>query len=80
MERNLFEIRCPFQRLSKSDGNLYQCNSLCVKVTQGSAGESRCRKCHLSFDFEVDDQAKMITGVRIKKVEEETEKQKNENI
>lgn len=68
METNLFTIRCPFQRLSKADGKLYTCNSLCVKVTAGSSGESRCRKCHLSFDFEVDDQARMTTGVRVKKV------------
>lgn len=70
MELNLFEIRCPFQRLSK-DGNLYACNSLCVRVTAGSAGESRCRKCHLNFEFEVDNRARRTTGVRVKKVGEE---------
>lgn len=71
MERNLFEIRCPFQRLSKADGKLYRCNSLCVRVTAGSSGESRCRKCHLSFDFEVDNRARLTTGVRVKQVEKE---------
>ena len=71
MEQNLFEIRCPFQRLSK-EGKLYQCNSLCVKVTAGSSGESRCRKCHLNFEFEVDNRARATTGVRVQKVEEET--------
>jgi hypothetical protein len=69
MEQNLFEIRCPFQRLSKLDGKLYQCNSLCAKVTAGSAGELRCRKCHLNFEFEVDNRARATTGVRVKKTE-----------
>lgn len=68
MELNLFEIRCPFNRLSKADGKLYICNSLCVKVTAGSAGEARCRKCHLNFEFEVDNRARTETGVRVKKV------------
>ena len=70
MEVNLLEIRCPFQRLSRQDGKLYQCNSLCVKVTAGSAGEARCRKCHLNFEFEVDYRARPTTGVRIKKADE----------
>jgi hypothetical protein len=69
MQPNLFEIRCPFERLSKLDGKLYACNSLCVKVTAGSAGEARCRKCHLNFEFEVDNRARRTTGVRVKKVD-----------
>lgn len=72
MKLNLFEIRCPFQRLSKREGELYPCNSLCGKVTAGSAGELRCRKCHLTFEFEVDHQARSTTGVRVKKEENET--------
>jgi hypothetical protein len=70
MQPNLFEIRCPFERLSKADGTLHRCNSLCVKVTAGSAGEARCRKCHLNFEFEVDNRARLTTGVRVKKVED----------
>jgi hypothetical protein len=69
-EPELFEIRCPFPRLSKKDGKLYPCNSLCVKVTAGSAGEARCRKCGLNFVFEVDSRARRTTGVRVKKVEQ----------
>lgn len=67
-KKELFEIRCPFQRLGKQDGKLYQCNSLCVKVAKGSAGEARCRKCHLNFEFELDTNAKLTTGVRIKPI------------
>ena len=70
-EPNLFEIRCPFKRLSKQDGKLYLCNSLCGKVVAGSAGELRCRKCHLNFWFEVDDQARLTTGVKVKKIEKQ---------
>lgn len=65
---NLFEIKCPFQRLGRKDGKLYPCNSLCVKVVAGSAGEARCRKCHLNFEFEVDNRARATTGVRLKQV------------
>lgn len=68
MQPNLFEIRCPFQRLNK-EGKLYPCNSLCVRVTAGSTGEARCRKCHLTFEFEVDSGAKRTTGVRVKQLE-----------
>lgn len=68
----LFEIRCPYPRLSKTDGKLYDCNSMCVKVTAGSAGEARCRKCHLNFIFEIDSRARITTGVRVKKIEDGT--------
>lgn len=70
-ELNLFEIRCPFQRLSKKDGKLYSCNSLCVMVTAGSAGEARCRKCRLNFEFEVDNRARATTGVRVKQMDKQ---------
>lgn len=53
-EKNLFPVRCPFKKLSKSDGKLYRCNSLCVRVKPGSLGEARCRKCGLTFNFECD--------------------------
>ena len=65
---NLVEIRCPFSKKSKSDGQMYVCNRVCVKVIPGSAGEARCRSCHMSFEFEVDSQAQMTTGIRVKKV------------
>lgn len=66
----LFEIRCPFQKTSNKDGKLYPCNRVCVEVRAGSSGRARCRSCHLRFEFEIDDQAKMSTGVRVKKSEE----------
>ena len=62
---NRFPVRCPFQRLSKSDGKVYRCNSLCVKVSPGSEGEARCRKCRLSFDFTVDPQGLVNTSVSV---------------
>lgn len=65
---NLLEIRCPYERISKSDQKLYKCNSLCVKVTPESAGEARCRKCGLNFLFGVDEDAKVQTGVRIQPI------------
>lgn len=69
----LFEVRCPFQKVSKKDGKLYPCNRVCVEVHAGSSGRARCRSCHLRFEFEVDDQAKLSTGVRVKKSEETNE-------
>lgn len=76
-EPNLFAIRCPFERLSKQDGKLYQCNSLCGRVTAGSAGELRCRKCRMNFWFEVDNRARRTTGVRVKKAENERQDRHN---
>lgn len=70
MQPTLYEVRCPYQRLGRTDGKLYTCNSLCVKVTAGSAGESRCRKCRLNFIFEIDSRARLATGIRVKKLEE----------
>jgi hypothetical protein len=64
----LLEVRCPYERISKSDQKLYKCNSLCVKVTAGSAGEARCRKCGLNFLFGVDENALPVTGVRIQPI------------
>ena len=69
-EINLYEIRCPFERLSKTDGKLYTCNSLCAKLTAGSQGELRCRKCRLNFWCEISDQAVQRTGVKVKRLEE----------
>lgn len=60
----LLEIRCPYERISKKDGKLYKCNNLCVRVTAGSAGEARCRKCGLNFLFVTDVNAQVQTGVR----------------
>lgn len=62
-KNNLFPVRCPFERLSKSDGKLYRCNSLCVRVKPHSAGEARCRKCRLSFMFECDENGVIKTYV-----------------
>lgn len=66
----LFEVRCPFQKVGK-DNKLYPCNRVCVEVHAGASGRARCRSCHLRFEFEVDDQAKLSTGVRVKKSEEQ---------
>lgn len=71
----LFEVRCPYERLAKKDGKLYPCNSLCVRVTPGSAGEARCRKCGLNFEFEVNSRAKLTTGVRVQPITKEEETQ-----
>ena len=38
--KELVEIRCPTERISKTDKNLYKCNRICVKVLPGSAGVS----------------------------------------
>lgn len=73
-EPNLFEIRCPFQRLSKKDGKLYTCNSLCAKLTAGSSGEFRCRKCRLNFWGEVNSRAAQTTGVRVKKLKQDEQR------
>lgn len=64
----LIEVRCPYERISKSDNKLYKCNSLCVKVTAGSAGEARCRKCGLNFLFFIDENATPQTGVRVQTI------------
>jgi hypothetical protein len=64
----LLEVRCPYERISKSDQKLYKCNSLCVKVSAGSAGEARCRKCGLNFLFGADNNAQIQTGVRIQPI------------
>ena len=69
-EPKFFEVRCPFEKLSKKDGKLYPCNRVCVEVTAGSSGRARCRSCHLRFEFEVDSQAKATTGIRVQKEKE----------
>lgn len=55
MSNSFYEVRCPYEKLSRSNGQLYKCNSLCVKVSNGSAGEARCRKCYANFIFTVVD-------------------------
>lgn len=67
-KNNLFPVRCPFERLSKTDGKLYRCNSLCVRVNPLSGGEARCRKCRLSFNFECDSNGVVNTYVNAKPV------------
>lgn len=70
---NLIQIRCPIKRRGK-DNKIYICNSVCVKVKPGSAGEVRCRRCQMDFEFIVDSQAQDITGVhrgvRVKQYDE----------
>lgn len=67
-KKNIFPVRCPFERLSKTDGKLYRCNSLCVRVKPESGGEARCRKCRLSFNFDCDEKGIVNTYVNIKPV------------
>lgn len=67
--KNRSPVRCPFQRLSKSDGKLYRCNSLCVKASFKSDGEARCRKCRLSFEYEISEDGVVDTQVGVKKTE-----------
>lgn len=55
MNNNFYEVRCPYEKLSRTNGQLYKCNSLCVKVSSGSSGEARCRKCYANFVFMVTD-------------------------
>lgn len=64
----LLDIKCPYNRVSKSDQKLYKCNSICVKVAAGSSGEARCRKCGLNFLFVAVDEAKIQTGVRVQPI------------
>ena len=71
LEENRVEIRCPQYKTNTKTKELYRCNRICVKVIPGSAGEARCRSCHLSFEFEVDSQAQMTTGVRVKKASDD---------
>lgn len=67
-KNNSFPVRCPFERLSKTDGKLYRCNSLCVRVKPGSAGTARCRKCKLDFDFECDNEGIVDSFVNAKPI------------
>lgn len=67
-KQNLFPVRCPFERLSRTDGKLYRCNSLCVRIKPGAEGEARCRKCRLSFNFECDKEGVIDTFVNAKPV------------
>lgn len=67
-KNNLFPVRCPFERLSRTDGKLYRCNSLCVRVKPSSGGEARCRKCRLSFNFDCNDDGVINTYVKVKTV------------
>ena len=60
------EIRCPFKKISKFDGKLYQCPQICVKVDPGSSGEAWCRRCKLAFEFEVDSQSNYRPKVKVK--------------
>ena len=74
MVPQLFDVRCPYERLAKKDGKLYVCNSLCVKVSPGSSGEARCRKCGANFIFEIDSRARLTTGVRLQPINKEENK------
>ena len=67
-ELTLLEVRCPYRRTSKKTNELYVCNSLCGKVAPGSAGELRCRKCSMNFEFYADHRARVQTGVRVQPV------------
>ena len=67
-KNNLFPVRCPFERLSRTDGKLYRCNSLCVRVKPNSSGEARCRKCRLSFSFECDSEGVVLSYVSVKSI------------
>lgn len=68
-KNNLFPVRCPFERLSKTDGKLYRCNSLSVRVKPNSAGEARCRKCRLSFNFVCDENGVITSFVTAKPID-----------
>ncbi len=65
-QKELLEVRCPFERKDKRTGQLRLCNNLCVKVYPPSSGETYCTVCKLPFDFVVDDQ--VSTSIRVKPV------------
>ena len=72
MEEQLIAIRCPFEKRSKTDKeHMYKCNRVCVEVYPGSRGKARCRSCHLFFEFEVDNQAQLSTGIKVKKLDDQ---------
>lgn len=64
MMLELIEIRCPFKQTAKYNGQLYPCNSLCVRVYPGSSGEAWCKFHKLTFEFEVDNQNVASSRVR----------------
>lgn len=67
MQDKMVDVRCPFQRTSKTDGITRLCNHLCVRVSPGSKGETWCGRCKLAFDFEVDKQSSnQRSSVRVK--------------
>jgi len=65
--KDLIIIRCPFKVRGRYN-KIYICNRVCIKVTPGSAGEAYCKFCKMTFEFEVDRQAKSTTGVRVQPV------------
>lgn len=67
-KQNKFPVRCPFERLSRTDGKLYRCNSLCGRMKPLSSGELRCRKCRLTFDFDVTGEGVVQTYVNVKQL------------
>lgn len=67
MMQKLIDIRCPFKYTSKRDGKIYTCNHLCFKVYPGSSGQAWCSKCQLAFEFEVNNQEKLETSIKVKK-------------
>lgn len=52
---DLVDVRCPFMSKNKATGNVYACNRLIVRVATGSSGEGWCRRCKLTFLFEIVD-------------------------
>lgn len=47
----LVAVRCPYEKISRTNGRTYICGSLCIRVHDGSSGEAHCRKCRAKFDF-----------------------------
>lgn len=68
MSNELIPINCPFTRKDPATGVIFPCPQLCVKVAPGSRGEAWCRRCRLSFDFEVDAQSTYKPSVRVQNV------------
>ena len=65
---DLVEVRCPFDHKAKDSGNIYKCNMLIVQVTVGSSGKAYCKKCRLSFMFDVNSQSKMVPHVKVQQI------------
>lgn len=62
----LIDVRCPFKRRKSFSSDLVLCNQVCVRVYPNSSGETRCSRCKLTFEFQVNHQEDVDRKVRVK--------------